>query len=63
MWMTVVAAAQDDDELSGFRRPVLGQIRQQVEHLLRFIDDRDGKSNDEYKTFVTRTVRETVFAT
>ena len=93
MWMTVVSAAHGDDELSGFQRHMLGLVRQQVEHILRFVDDRgwlrrdvpfddlveavcvitsvetyvrfvqhDGKSTDEYKAFVARTVRETVLS-
>jgi AcrR family transcriptional regulator len=91
LWMTVASAAHGDEELSGYRAHMLGLIRTQVAHVLRYVDDRgwlrsdvpfddlveafcvitcvetytrfvrhDGKSDDEYKTFVARTVRETI---
>jgi AcrR family transcriptional regulator len=94
VWMTVVGAAHGDEELSGYHAQMLGLIRGQVAHVLRYVDERgwlrrdvpfddlveafciitcvetyvrfvqhDGKSPDEYKRFVARTVRETILAT
>jgi AcrR family transcriptional regulator len=91
LWTTVVGASQGDEELSGFHTEMLALIRRQVEHVLKYVDDRgwlrrdvpfddlveafcvitsvetyvrivqhDGKSPEEYKTFVVRTVRETI---
>jgi AcrR family transcriptional regulator len=91
VWMTVVGAAHGDEELSRYHAHMLSLIRGQVEHVLRFVDDRgwlrrdvplddlveafciiscvetyvrfvqlDGKSKDEYKAFVARTMRETI---
>ena len=93
LWMTVVSAAHGDDELGGYHRHMLGLIRAQVAHILRYVDERgwlrsdvpfddlveafciitcvetyvrfvqhDGKSDDDYQAFVTRTVRETILA-
>jgi AcrR family transcriptional regulator len=94
LWMTVMAAAHGDEELGGYHARMLGLIRSQVDHVLRFVADRgwlrsdvpfddlveafcvitcvetyvrfvlqDGKSDDEYTAFVSRTVRETILAT
>jgi len=93
LWLTVVAAAQGDEELTGFQAQMLASVRGQVERVLRYVDDRgwlrrdvpfddlveafcvvtsvetyarfvlhDRKSEEEYRAFVTRTVRETVLA-
>jgi AcrR family transcriptional regulator len=93
LWMTTAGAAHGDVELSGYHRQMLGLIRTQVDHVLRYVADRgwlrtdvplddlvesfcvitcvetyvrfvqlDGKPDDAYKAFVTRTVRETILA-
>jgi AcrR family transcriptional regulator len=93
LWMTVLGAAQGDAELSRYHARMLGLIRGQVEHVLRYVDDRgwlrrdvpfddlveafcvvtcvetyvrfvrhDGRSEDRYRSFVARTIRETVLA-
>lgn len=40
LWMTVVAASRGDEELSGYHGEMLALIRGQVEHVLRYVDDR-----------------------
>ena len=91
LWMAVLGAAHGAEELSGFHARMLALIRAQVQHVLRYVDDRgwlrkdvpfddlveafcvitcvetyvrfvqhDGKSPNEYKAFVARTVRETI---
>jgi AcrR family transcriptional regulator len=93
LWTTVVGAAHGDEELSGYHAQMLGLIRAQVAHVLRYVSDRgwlrldvpfddlvealcvitcvetytrfvllDHKSDDDYKAFVTRTVRESILA-
>jgi AcrR family transcriptional regulator len=93
LWMTTAGAAHGDEELSGYHRQMLGLIRTQVDHVLRYVADRgwlrtdvplddvvesfcvitcvetyvrfvqlDGKPDDAYQAFVTRTVRETILA-
>ena len=92
VWMTFTSAANGDPELTRVQAMMLGLIRGQVEHVLRWVDDRgwlrrdvpfddlveaaciitsvetyvrfveqDGRSPDQYRAFVARTVRETVF--
>ena len=91
LWMTVVGAAQGDDELRGFQARMLASVRDQIERVLDYCAERgwlrldvpfddlveamcvitcvetyvrvvelDGKSPDDYRAFVTRTVRETI---
>jgi AcrR family transcriptional regulator len=91
LWMAVVGAAQDDEELAQFRAHMLALVRGQVERVSRRVAERgwlrtdvpfddlveavcvitsvetyvrfvlvDGKSADEYKEFVRRTMRETI---
>jgi AcrR family transcriptional regulator len=93
LWMTVATAAHGDGELGAYHAQMLGQIRSQVDHVLRYVADRgwlrsdvpfddlveaaciitcvetyvrfvlqDGKSEEEYQAFVSRTVRETILA-
>jgi hypothetical protein len=93
VWMTFTSAANGDQDLTRVRARMLGLIRGQVEHELRWVDDRgwlrrdvpfddlveaaciitsvetyvrfieqDGRAPDQYRAFVARTVRETVFA-
>ena len=93
VWMTFAGAAHGDRELTRVRARMLELIRSQVEHVLRWVDNRgwlrrdvpfddlveavciitcvetyvrfveqDGRSSDRYRSFVARTVRETVLA-
>lgn len=93
VWMTFAGAAHGDRELTRVRARMLELIRSQVEHVLRWVDnrgwlrrdvpfddlvgavciitcvetyvrfvDQDGRSPDRYRSFVARTVRETVLA-
>ena len=92
LWLTVVAAAHGDKELTGFQTQMLASVRGQVERVLRFVAERgwlrtdvpfddlveafcvitsvetyarfvlqDQKLDEDYRAFVTRTVRETIF--
>ena len=40
LWMTVASAAHGDVELSGYHRQMLGMIRAQVDHVLRYVAQR-----------------------
>jgi AcrR family transcriptional regulator len=40
LWMTTAGAAHGDKELSGYHRQMLGLIRAQVDHVLRYVADR-----------------------
>lgn len=93
LWMTFVAAAQGDAELSGYHARMLALIRGQVQHVLDYVNDQgwlrrdvpfddlveafcvvtcietfvrfvhhDGKSPDQYKAFVARTIGESILA-
>ena len=93
VWMTFASAAHGDRELTRVRAGMLGLIRGQVEHVLRWVDGRgwlrrdvplddlvgavciitcvetyvrfveqDGRSPDQYRALVARTMRETILA-
>lgn len=93
LWMTVVGAAQGDEELGAFHAEMLRLIHGQVGNVLRYVqgqgwlrddvplDDlvaafcvvtsvetyvrfvlQDGQTSDQYKAFVSRTVRDTILA-
>jgi AcrR family transcriptional regulator len=40
LWMTVVSAAHGDDELTGYLRDMLAEVRAQIAHVLRYVADR-----------------------
>jgi AcrR family transcriptional regulator len=40
LWTTVVGAAPGDEELTGYHADMLGLIRAQIEHILRYVDQR-----------------------
>ena len=40
LWTTVVGAAPGDEELTGYHAEMLGLIRAQIEHILRYVDQR-----------------------
>ena len=46
IWMSVVGASQGDEELSGFHVEMLALIRAQVEHVLRYIQNRGWLRSD-----------------
>lgn len=93
LWMTFVAAAQGDAELTVYHARMLALIRGQVQHVLDYVNDQgwlrrdvpfddlveafcvvtcietfvrfvhhDGKSPDQYKAFVARTIGESILA-